>query len=55
MKLRSRLELIGLFGLLGCASLPERPDPPHNYYEHPDHFVVIDTPTLYNKPIHVRY
>ncbi len=52
--MRLGLWMIGCFAV-GCASLPERPDPPHTYYEHPDHYVVIDAPALYGKPIRVRY
>ncbi|HUB05805.1 MAG TPA: alpha/beta fold hydrolase [Myxococcales bacterium] len=39
---------------LACA-LPQKPDPPHTYFQKPDHFLVIDSPALYPKPLRVRY
>lgn len=39
---------------LACA-LPATPDPPHTYFQKPDHFLLVDAPALYAKPLRIRY
>lgn len=56
MRMRGALGLaVVLGGLAGCRSLPEKPDPPHRYFEHPDRFVEVSDKALYVRPLKVRY